>query len=257
MKPLVSPTYQMKLVQEVKETLFGQFKSYENVRFYLEKWYESDDYNWQNFRFHYKDGDQIDALQTLHLMDSDLLLKIAVDLGIATPDYIPTVATFKNEIKSSYKTAYRTFEKALTEVEKHPDIAVGLVNSALESIIKEICKDDRLVIQVKEGDTLYTLCQHLLKALGIFPSNDIPSEIRNIGSGLLKVAHEVEKVRSSKTNVHGKVDGDYILDDPLLAQFVVNTVTTVGVFLVNFYKTKFPPAPNLGTAPDVEDDLPF
>jgi hypothetical protein len=257
MKPLVSPSYQMKLVQEVKEALFGQFQSYDNVRFYIEKWYEGDGYDSGNFNILYKGVGQIDVLRTLHTMDGSLLLKIAVDLGVATPDFIPTVATFKNELKSSYKTAYQTFEKALLEVEEHPDIAVGLVNSALESIIKEICKDELLAVHVNERDTLYTLCQHVLKALGIYPSTEIPTEIRNIGSGLLKVAQEIEKVRSSKTKVHAKVDGEYIVDDPLLAQFIVNSVATIGVFLINFYKTKFPPEASSGTVYEVVDELPF
>ena len=258
MKPLVSPAYQMKLVQEVKEALFDRFQSYDNVRFYLEKWYEGDEYNnYEKFTIHNKDKGAVDVPRTQHGMDGELLLKIAVDLGIATPDFIPTVSTFRNELKSSYNTAYQTFEKALAEVEEHPDISVGLVNSALESIINEICKDERMRAAVKEGDTLYTLCQHVLKALGIFPSGDMPAEIRNIGSGLLKVAQEIEKVRSSKTKVHGKTDGEYIVDDPLLAQFVVNSATTMGVFLINFYKTKFPPATSVETAQDVADDLPF
>lgn len=257
MNPLVSPAYQMKLVHEVKEALFGKFQSYDNVKYYLEKWHETGDWNYENFRLIRNSTGKVDTLGTLHTMDGELLLKIAVDLGVDTPDFIPTVAAFRNELKSSYKTAYQTFEKALTEVEEHPDMAVSLVNSALESIIKEICKDQRLNVAVKHGDTLYTLCQHVLKGLGISQTGSIPTEIRNIGSGLLKIAQQIEDMRSSKTKVHGKVDGEYIVNDPLLAQFVVNSATTIGVFLINFYKTKFPPAEPTNSVQDTADDLPF
>lgn len=256
MKPLLSPLYQYRLIQEVKEKLFETFVSYDNVRTYLEKWHESDDYYWQNFPFMNRDDGKIDVLKTLNGMESELVLKIAVDLGIATPDYIPTVATFKNEIKSSYKTAYQAFEKAMRDVEEHPDIAVGLVNSALESIIKEICKDERLKVEVNERSTLYDLTKRLLKALRIYPDSSLPEEVRNIGSGLLNIASNIEILRSSKTFFHGKAESDKIVTDPLLAYFTVNAVTTVGVFLINFYKASFPPPTKTPNSTN-SDDLPF
>ncbi|MBC6491281.1 abortive infection family protein [Flavihumibacter stibioxidans] len=256
MKPLISPLYLYRLIQEVKEKLFDSFGSYDNVRMYLERWHDSNGWNYQNFQLFNRDDGKIDVLKTLNGMEGELLLKIAVDLGVATPDYIPMVATFRNEIKSSYKTAYQTFEKAMRDVEEHPNIAVGLVNSALESIIKEICKDDRLKVVADERNTLYDLAQNLLKALGIYPNNSLPEEVRNIASGLLKIAHQIEKLRSSKTYFHGKADDDKIVNDPLLAYFTVNSVTTVGVFLINFYKAKFPPP--MGNQNNINpDELPF
>ena len=72
------------------------------------------------------------------------LLRIAIDLGVDTPDFIPSIPAFKNEMKSSYKTAYDTFAKAFKQVEEDPNTAIGLANSALESIIKEILKDARM-----------------------------------------------------------------------------------------------------------------
>jgi len=56
---------------------------------------------------------------------------------LETPDFIPCIPTFRNEIKSDYKTASATFEKAFRQIEEHPDIAIGLANSSLESIIKK------------------------------------------------------------------------------------------------------------------------
>lgn len=255
MKPLISPLYQIRLAHTVKERLFAEFTSYDNVRTYIEKWHERYDWDNENFSIYNRDNGQIDALKTLHHMDGELLLKIAVDVGVETPDYIPTVATFKNELKSSYKTAYQTFEKAMAEINEHPDIAVGLVNSALESILKEICKDPRLKMPVADSATLYDLSQCVLKAFSLFPTGSIPTEIRGIGSGLLKVAQQIEALRSTKTKFHGRADGDYRIDEPLLAQFVVNTATTVGLFLINYYKAKFPEQkPPVALA---DDDLPF
>lgn len=39
-------------------------------------------------------------------------------MGIETPDYIPSIPTFRNKIKENYKNASETFEKAFREVEK-------------------------------------------------------------------------------------------------------------------------------------------
>lgn len=61
-------------------------------------------------------------------------------MGIETPDYIPSIPTFRNKIKENYKNASETFEKAFREVEKDPSLAIGLANSVLESIIKDILR---------------------------------------------------------------------------------------------------------------------
>ena len=86
---------------------------------------------------------KIDLKKTLHQIDGETLLKIAIDLGLDTPDFIPSIPMFKNELKSSFETAAQTFEKAYCNVEKDPSLAIGLANSALESIIKAILKDKR------------------------------------------------------------------------------------------------------------------
>ena len=110
----ISPKYQMDIVQKIKDSLFEQFTSYENVEAYLNKWHQEghDDFNyfWENFHICYRDEakKKIDASKTLHNVDGETLLKIAIDLGIETPDYIPSVPTFKNELKSSYETACHT-----------------------------------------------------------------------------------------------------------------------------------------------------
>lgn len=86
-------------------------------------------------------------------------------------------------------------------------------------------------------------------------SDEHPIEIKTIGSSLLAINQAIEKLRSEKTNFHGKTNGDYLIDDTIYTYFIINTVTTVGLFLNSYYKTKFPkPKPK----PKVEDDgLPF
>lgn len=168
MNDLVSPKYQMKLVKSVELALWDEYNSYKEIEIYVKKWHRSEwDINggWENFEIVYKDKENknIDLFTTLHNMNGEDLLKVAIDLGVDTPDFIPSVTTFKNVIKSEHKTAYDTFNKAYKQIETDPSIAVGLANSALESIIKEIIKDERISCKITGNETLYKLTTIILK----------------------------------------------------------------------------------------------
>lgn len=260
MNDIISPKYQMKLVANVEGAIWSHFVSYKNVWHYIKKWHVvEEDWNnhWENFRIVEGLNGQIDLISTLHNIDGETILKIAIDLGVETPDFIPSIPVFRNEIKSSYEAASATFEKAFKQIEEHPDIAIGLANSALESIIKEILKDDRLATKPKDGETLYSLTQSLLKELQLFPNSELPIEIKTIGSSLLSVSQGIEKLRSEKTNFHGKANGDYFINDALYTYFVVNSVTTVGLFLNSFNRRKFPKVIPINRIDDEANALPF
>ena len=186
-------------------------------------------------------------------MPGDILLKVAIDLGVDTPDFIPSIPTFKNELKTEYKTAYGTFTKAYKQIETDPSLAVGLANSALESIIKEILKNERIKSKIKGNETLYKLTNIILKEFNI-TNNNHPIEIKTIGSSLLAICQSIEKLRSEKTDFHGKTGDDIILSEPIYTYFLVNSVSTVGLFLNSYFKTKFPKPES-----EIEDydDLPF
>lgn len=255
----ISPRYQMSIVQNINDRLFELYKSYEDVANYLDKWhivYDCYGDN-ENFYFYFKDEERkkLDVKKTLHHIDGETLLKIAIDLGVETPDYIPSIPVFKNELKSSYETASQTFEKAFKNVEEDPSLAVGLANSALESIIKEILKDDRIDVEWNEKDTLSNLIKSICKAFKLTTDSEMPNEIKTISSSLLNACKAIDDLRSDKTIFHGKMDSNYVLTEPLYAYFIVNAVSTVGLFLLNFYKLRFPQI----VKPVIEDidDLPF
>ena len=250
----------MQLIENIEKAIWNNYSSYKKVEYYIKKWHVSDG-DWNNYDENFsiirKDSDDIDLLSTLHNIDGETLLKIAIDLGIETPDFIPSIPIFRNELKSDYKTASLTFEKAFKQIEEHPDIAVGLANSALESIIKEILKDDRIKVKLNSKKTLYDLTSDLLKEFQLFPDSDMPKEIKTIGSSLLAINQSIEKLRSENTNMHGKTLDDYIIKDSIFTYFVVNSITTVGLFLNSFYQEKFPKVVDeIDTFID-DDDLPF
>ena len=146
----ISPKYLIQLVDSVERALWEMFPSskYKSVRFYIAKWHQRDEdwnNNWENFRI-YEDNKNIDLPQTLHNIDGETLLKIAIDLGLETPDFIPCVPTFKNALKDKYKSAIDAFNKAISNINENPDLAIGLANSTLESILKEIIKEGHLAV---------------------------------------------------------------------------------------------------------------
>lgn len=246
MEDLVSPKYQMQLVKSVAKAIWDEYTSYKQVRLYISKWhrnnYEPGGFNnnyWENFTIIETDKKAIDLVETLHTMTGTDLLKIAIDLGVDTPDFIPSIPTFKNELKSDYKTAYDTFTKAYKLIESDPSTAIGLANSALESIIKEILKDDRISSKISGKETLYKLTGLIIKEFNII-NDDHPKEIKTIGSSLLSINQAIEQLRSEKTNFHGKTSDDYLINDTIYTQFIINTVTTIGLFLNSYYRTKFP-----------------
>ena len=257
MNELISPKYQMKLVKSVHDAIWEQYKNYREVSLYIDKWHELYE-DWrnnhsENFSIIKKESGYIDLLKTLHSMNGSDLLKVAIDMGVDTPDFIPSIPTFKNELKSDFKTAYDTFTKAFKQIESDPSLSIGLANSALESIVKEILKDDRIKSKTKGTETLYKLTTIIIKEFNFLDSNH-PEEIKTIGSSLLSICQSIEKLRSEKTDFHGKTKEDYLITDSIYTYFVVNAVTTVGLFLQSYFKTKLPKPPK-----EVEDydDLPF
>lgn len=267
MEELISPKYQMKLVEDVENALWNMFTTskYYNVEKYIEKWQVYED-RYSDTGFHIgwsphfeiikqKEGGSIDLKSTLHSIDSETLLKIAIDLGVDTPDFIPSIPTFRNVLKSDYKTAYDTFTRAYKQIDSDPSTAIGLANSALESIIKEILKDERILSKVNGGETLYKLTLIILKEFNI-TNSEHPTEIKTIGSSLLSINQAIEKLRSEKTNFHGKTIDDYLINDTIYTYFILNTVATVGLFLNSYFKTKFPKPESLNNIGENEE-LPF
>lgn len=252
----MSPKYRISLIDKIADTLWNEFRSYSKVLAYIKEWnsrqyYDSYGYV-ENFTIEFKDKDntQIDLLQTLSNMPGELTLKVAIDLGIETPDYIPSIPEFRNEIKNHYHNASDIFEKAFHEVEHDPSLAIGLANSSLESILKDAC----IALKIegyKEQSTLSDLIKIVIKRFR--ESNaEFPNEIRVITNHLYNAAKSIEDLRSDKTTFHGKSSGNMIICDPSYAYFIVNATATIGLFIINFQKNHFVEA-----SLDYYNDMPF
>lgn len=245
----------MQLLLEIENAIWNEYKTYKRVRQYMEQWIEEYDWNNQNFVIITKgDTNEIDLTQTLTHIDDETVLQIAADIGVNTPDFIPAVAEIYNIFKVNYQTAGETFKQALNQCYEHPDNAISLANSALESIVKHILKDSKFE-NFDKTKTLYEQAIDILKQFQLYPEKEMPTEVKTIGSSLLAVSRAIEQLRSEKTSSHGKLTEDRIIDDPLYASFIINSVATVGIFLINFYNKKF----NIEEqqAMSSENELPF
>ena len=255
----ISPKYKMKLLGALEKAIRDEYKTDDNVRLYIEKWHETyDNFNDDpNFYIHQDDATGIIRLkQTLHSLDDELSLKMAIDMGVETPDFIPAVAEYiENTLRVNYSAALETFKRALNQCRDHPDEAVIQANSVLESIVKHILVEDQRFSDPKKGDTLGKLMKAILSEFGMSPAGGHPKEINTIGSSIIALSACIESLRSNKTSAHGKLEEDYLIDHPMYAFFVINLVSSLGLFLISLYKNKLQPEYPSNDIPDGEIDL--
>ncbi len=231
----ISPKYMMGLVRRVEAALQKEYPSPDDVRYYLEKWYEGD-MDYENFKF-YTISHKLDLLRTLHDMPSDLLIRIAIDLGVDTPGMLPSIPIFVNTLKDQNSNAQENFERAVRNVCEHPDDAVALASSALEGLLKTIgCDKDLGISEVVSRQIGRKLVISVVRALGLASGSECPREINQIARSLQGVCDAVIELRSNNSSAHGHQSGEYVIDDPLWAELVVNATATVGLFLWEYYE---------------------
>lgn len=235
----ISPKYMVRVISQIKEKLHSEFDNNDEIYSYLVGWKQIGKFEIKNTSLSFDEKD-VDVHATLSCVNYELLIKIALDLGIDVPGVIPSIPIFRNTIKAEYPTTDATFAKAYKDIETDPDAAIGFANSALESLIKEILKDKRISVEWKETDTLYSLAGSLLDEFKLKPKANMPKEIKTIGSSLLAISSGIEKLRSDKTLFHGKTEGDYIVSDSTYAYLIFNSVCTVGMFIKSFYDEHYP-----------------
>ena len=148
----ISAVFRMELIEKLDKTIWSKYSSYKKVEQYV-KLNQTlyDNFGNANFNIVYV-NDNIQLLDTLGNIAQDepeVLIKMAIDLGIETPDFIPSIPTFRNKIKDDYKNASTSFEKAFQNIEKNPADAVGNANSVLEVLLTRFYQITALLIYLK------------------------------------------------------------------------------------------------------------
>ena len=240
---LILPSYKMTLLERLRDAIWARYASYEKVRTYFDLWcnvYKSDG-RYGYFEIEYADSEykKIDVLGTLKNMDDATLLRVAIDMGVDTPGFLPSIPIFRNDIKSEYNTVSKILDSAYGKIATEPDVAIGLANSALESIIKEILKATNSQENWTSKNTLSSLIKTICDEFKFKTTADFPIQLRRISSSLIAACSAIEELRSGMTSVHGKTDEDYMINNPMYAMFIFNSVCTVAMFLKSFYEAKY------------------
>ena len=260
----ISPKFRMELIQKISKAIWKQYPKYALVQIFIEQFQieehdERGNFSGRNFDIDTQDG-HISLEKTLSNMPQDVLFSVAIECGVSVPIIVPAFPTFKRKLtqwEDGSSLLLENFTKAYNSVYKDPDLAISLANSTLESIIKHILKSGKFPnISYNKNDTLYELTEKLLKGLEFFPTKTLQKNIRNIGSSLLKLSKEIEELRSDATFSHGKAKNDYIVDSSLYSVLVVNSIITIGLFLLSFFEEKYANLRICQSQEDVED-LPF
>lgn len=261
------PKYKMELISKINKSVFEEYQTYTAVEAYIREFLEVTDYNnWTqedeyNFELYFKKDktgkDVIGLTKTLTHMPQDDLLRIAVDVGVPVPMVLPSFPTFIRKLtpeETGISYAKEMFGKAYNLVIEDPAQAISLANSTLETIIKHILQDPRSQIRYDKKDTLYKLTETILKEFKFFPTSELQDNIKKIGSSLLCISHEIENLRSDKTFSHGKQKGDYVINDSIFSMFIINSVATVGLFIISYFEEQYG---KLKQEPEIDEELPF
>lgn len=241
----ISPSYITDLKMKLGQKIWERFSSYENVRLFLVNsvvpggWDEPD-----SFHIFYQDERQnrVDVKKTILYMSSHETVKMAIDLGLDTPGFLPSIPKFKNVLKDGNQTAFQNFERSIKNVYENPDQSVSLAASTLEGIIKTILLDNNFVSVKAKNLSLTKLMSSILKEFGFDDKTRCPQELITIASQLRGLGQAIDDLRSDKSTAHGKSHEEYVIDDPLWAGFIVNTSASLGLFLWEYYEKKYKPA---------------
>lgn len=245
----------MKLGQKIWE----KYTSYRNVKLFLVSavveggWNEPD-----SFQVFYQDKEQnkVDVEKTVLYMSPYETVKMAIDLGIDTPGFLPAIPKFKNILKDENQTAFQNFERAVKNVYENPDQAVSLAASTLEGAIKTILSDESFTMPKGKNPSLTKLVSTIVKEFGFDDKTKCPQELITIASQLRGLGQAIDDLRSDKSTAHGKKHDEYVVDEPLWAGFIVNTSATLGLFLWEYYEKKYKPAKQEETL-NAPDDRPI
>lgn len=241
----ISPAYITDLKMILGQKIWEKYSTYRKVRLFLVSsvieggWNEPD-----SFQIFYQDDEQlkVDVEKTILHMSPYETVKMAVDLGLDTPGFLPAIPKFKNILKNENQSAFQNFERAVKNVYENPDQAVSLASSTLEGVIKTILSDDNFTLPKAKNPSLTKLVGQMVRELGFDDKTKCPQELVTIASQLRGLGQAIDDLRSDKSTAHGKSHEEYVIDDPLWAGFIINTSASLGLFLWEYYEKKYKPA---------------
>lgn len=231
----ISPRYTVELAGKVEERLWNLFQGYDKTCDYIEKWFDTEGLAPTIEPVYDFDG-SLNVSRSLKVLPNASLIRMAMDLDIATPGFLPSIPLLRNILKEENPVALQTFDRAVKLSLEHPDEAVALACSSFEGLMKSVNRDldvptDRLVTG--------KLAKATLENLGLHVKTDLPVEVKTLTSSLIGACNAIFDLRT-KSTAHGQ-SGDaatLVIDDPLWAIFAVNAISTIGTMMLQLKELK-------------------
>jgi hypothetical protein len=171
-------------------------------------------------------------------VEDQIVTQIAIDLGLELPH-----TGFSGSIQlqnlldgTAYNHAQIDFKQALQDVDTRPENAIGLASTTLESICKAIL--DSFEESYPKDESLQSLQKAVFGKLQLSPDSQADEDIKRILGGLINVGAGIGTLRTKYSSFHGKGKKQYRLGKRH-ARLAINSLTTIGLFLLETYQERF------------------
>ena len=169
-----------------------------------------------------------------------LVLRIARELELDLPNSssLATVELKDFLQQGGYEAAGHDFERALNYVETDAEQAIGSASSTLESICKGIL--EKFGEACPKDESLSPLINAVFGRMDLSPEGHADPDIKRVLGGLVNAAVGLGVIRTKYSGFHGK-SGEQKRKRLSVrhARLAVNSVSAVGLFLVETYIERF------------------
>lgn len=265
-KSIVSNIYNNPVLQDTENLMLEQnFVSEECIYHYFNSWREKTSYlreiddsfncetyvkQFYKFELHTRKS-KLDVNATLHcIQDDDILLRIAIDLGVDTPYFIPTISNIKNMLKEEINQSniLHDFERAMKDVHDRPYESVKASHRVLTGVCAFINQKFNIIEEHSDNKTV----EHTLNVLKISRKTieqllqnnhdhtyknckEYFDAIANISSSCQTIANNIGTLRDKYAKSHKALDHHYVIDDANIAYFAINVCSSLSWFLWSLY----------------------
>ena len=211
----------------------GEIPDHDRIDRYIAWWSEKNGVSYSSFAVFHESKVSIDINAFIMGIHDDKLLQFAVDLGVVIPGLTYSVKEITAYVPEPQYEQYRLnyFDEAYKEILTNPANAVSGAFTVLESICQQIAKDRG---QKVGNEKITDLLKKFINDDDFFIEPEIAKQSKDMIKEMCKM---VKDTRNKNTKAHNS--GEPTIEDPIHASFIINTVATVGLFLLqNHHKSK-------------------
>lgn len=172
--------------------------------------------------------------ELLNNASSDQIIEIANSIDIRIPNSgLFGDSTIKNLIESKdLKSIIADFNRAVSNIEVDPDLAIASASSTLESICKCIIELEGSELPKKQ--TMSQLVSYASKLLNLSPNDHENGEVKRVLGGIQNVMLGIGALRTGYSSAHGHGLKRHRINVRHV-RMLVNSMATYGTFFLETY----------------------